>query len=133
MDWKPLLAAAGLDPAAFQGAAPEWNSLAAFDTRAAWTGTWPGARHSLRIEAAAWRGKPVFFALIGPWSRPARMQPNEAEAGQKVSQVLLLGSTLALILGAVFLARSNLKRGRGDRRGALDLAFFTFCSEIVLW
>jgi hypothetical protein len=28
----------------------------------------------MRIEAAAYRGKPVFFELIGPWPRPERMR-----------------------------------------------------------
>ncbi|PYT25145.1 MAG: hypothetical protein DMG57_26300 [Acidobacteria bacterium] len=41
-DWNVLFSAAGLDPAE-----PEWNSLAVFDARAAWTGTWPGTERPL--------------------------------------------------------------------------------------
>ncbi|HLJ16656.1 MAG TPA: serine/threonine-protein kinase, partial [Bryobacteraceae bacterium] len=67
VDWNALFSAAGLDPAKLLPTGPEWISLAAFDARAAWRGTWPGTDRPLRVEAAAWRGKPVFFALIGPW------------------------------------------------------------------
>ena len=81
VDWKPLFAAAGLDPAQFQSAAPTRLSLAAFDERAAWTGCWPGSDFPLRIEAAAWRGKPVFFDLIGPWSPPRRSQHESQTLG----------------------------------------------------
>ena len=133
VDWNALFTAAGLNPAAFHPAEPEWNSLAVFDARAAWTGTWSGTQRPLRVEAAAWHGKPVFFALLGPWSRPDRMEPFELRPGQKAGLVALISLVFVLILGAVFLARANLRRGRGDRRGAFRLAFFAFCASIVLW
>src|SRR6202453_1925569 len=56
-DWNILFSAAGLDPAQFHSSQPAWNSLAASDARAAWTGTWPGTARPLRVEAAAWQGK----------------------------------------------------------------------------
>jgi hypothetical protein len=49
-DWNVLFAAAGLDPAQFQKAEPAWNSLADSDTRAAWTGAWPGTARPLRVK-----------------------------------------------------------------------------------
>ncbi len=132
-DWRVLLSAAGLDAAALQPATPEWNSLAVFDARAAWTGKWPGTQRPLRIEAAAWRGKPVFFSLIGPWTRPARMQPFQPSAGQRAANIIGIAILILVLLGAVSLARWNLLRGRGDRRGAFRLAFFVFCIQIALW
>src|SRR5262249_24325815 len=59
-DWSKLFAAAGLEMTQLQTADPQWNSLADSDQRAAWTGKWPGTDRPLRVEAAAWRGKPVF-------------------------------------------------------------------------
>jgi serine/threonine-protein kinase len=132
-DWKVLFSAAGLDPAAFQPATPEWNSLAVFDARAAWTGNWPGTQRPLRIEAAAWRAKPVYFALIGPWTRPARMQPFERSAGERARDIVAIAMLFLVLVGAVSVARWNLVRGRGDRRGAFRLAFFVFCVQLALW
>jgi hypothetical protein len=132
-DWKKLFTAAGLDFAAFQPAAPEWNSLAVSDARAAWTGKWPGTQRPLRIEAAAWRGKPVFFSLIGPWTRPARMDPPERTASQKASDIVAIAILLLTLGGAVSVARWNFVRGRGDRRGAFRLALFVFAVQQALW
>jgi hypothetical protein len=33
----------------------------------------------------------------------------------------------------VYLSRENLRRGRGDRRGAARLAIFVFCAQFALW
>jgi len=132
-DWKKLFVEAGLDPAAFQPVAPEWNSLAASDSRAAWTGKWPGTQRPLRIEAAAWRGKPVYFSLIGPWNRPSRMQPSERSASQRASDIFALTILVLIIAGSVLVARWNLMRGRGDRRGAFRLALFVFVLQLTLW
>ena len=70
-DWNRLFQAAGFDLAQFQPVEPQWTPLANWDQRAAWT------KGRLRVEAAAWRGKPVFFRIIGPWSVPERKQPTE--------------------------------------------------------
>ena len=132
-DWKPLLSAAGLDAGTLRPAEPEWNSLAVFDTRAAWTGTWPGSQRALRVEAAAWRGKPVYFAMIGGWTHPYRMQPQERSASQKAADVVGTCLLILVLGGAVWLARWNQRRGRGDRPGAFRLAAFVFCAQIALW
>src|ERR1700691_100551 len=71
-DWSILFKAADLDIKQFQATEPLWNSLATADTRMAWTGTWPGTMRPLHVEAAAWRGKPVFFSLTGDWTKPDR-------------------------------------------------------------
>jgi serine/threonine-protein kinase len=134
VDWNVLFREAGLDATQFKSAEPMWTSLAAFDTRAAWTGTWPGSSRPMRIEAAAFQGKPVFFSLIGPWTRPKRMRPDPpTSAGQRAANLLLVGMTLSVLTGAVMLARRNCLRGRGDRRGAFRLACVVFVTMIGLW
>ena len=133
IDWTPLFGAAGLDPSQFQPAPSEWSSLANSDARAAWTGNWPGSNRPLRIEAGAWRGKPVFFRLIGPWTRPTRMHPDDGSSGQRVAQIIELILFLAILTGAGLLARRQYKRGAGDRQGAFRLARFVFLMQIVLW
>jgi hypothetical protein len=134
-DWKALFAAAGLDISKFQTTAPLWASLAASDTRQAWTGEWPGFNHrALRVEAAAWHGRPVFFSLIGPWTRAYRMPSSEPAGTGKILTLILVTVALLLpIVAAVFLARWNFVRGKGDRRGAMRLAILIFFLHMALW
>ena len=132
VDWRALFTLAGLDMERFQPAEPLWNWLAASDTRAAWTGTWPGSNRALRVEAAALGGRPVAFMLVGPWRTPWRMP--EPASGVTTAYFLLLMATLAavLVIGIV-LARNNLRAGRGDRRGAARLAVCMTALLLGLW
>ena len=120
-DWKPLFAAAGLDPAEFQSAAPARLPLASFDERAAWTGLWPGTDFPLDIEAAAWRGKPVFFRMGGPWTTPDRSQHNNQTPGQHASQIIEVVLAILLLAAAALVARRNYAKGRSDVLGAFRL------------
>jgi serine/threonine protein kinase len=132
-DWSILFAAAGLQQSEFQPAQPTWNSLAGGDTRVAWTGKWPGTERPLRIEAASLQGKPVFFSLIGAWTKPQRTGADQRTGGEKTRQVVGVLMVLSMLFGAVFLARRNYRLGRGDREGAVRLAFVMFGLEMALW
>jgi hypothetical protein len=134
-DWGPLFAAADVDPAKLKGAQPQWNSLAAADARAAWTGTWPGTTFPLRVEAAAWHGKPVYFALVGDWRKPWRMVAADSseERKQKLSQIIFLALLSAMLVAGALLARRNYRQGRADREGALRLATVMFVLEVLMW
>jgi serine/threonine-protein kinase len=133
VDWKPLFAAAGLDPAGFHPVEPQWLSLAAFDARVAWTGTWPGSGRPLRIEAAAWRGKPVYFSEVGSWTTPNRMQNSKTRAAQHASQVLAVILAILLLAGGAWIARRNYVTGKSDLHGAFRLASAVFLIEIAIW
>lgn len=133
-DWNVLFNAAGLDPSKFQAAQSTWNSLAASDTRVAWTGSWPGSKRPLRVEAASFQGKPVFFQLIGDWVKPDRMISTEKTSfGEKAGKIFGIFLLVAGLLGAGLLARRNYLRGRGDREGALRLAVVIFLLEMLLF
>ncbi len=134
IDWNLLLNAAGLDVSKLQPAQSTWNSLAASDTRVAWTGVWPGTTRPLRVEAASFQGKPVFFQLIGDWTKPDRMVSTEKksfgdQAGRIIGMILLVAGLTA----ACLLARRNYRHGRGDRQGALRLAVAVFVAEMALF
>jgi serine/threonine protein kinase len=133
-DWNILFAAAGLEPAKFQPTTSAWNSLAASDTRAAWTGSWPGSARPLRVEAAAFQGKPVFFSLISDWTKPDRMTNTEKKSiAEKMSSYIQIFVLVGGLCGAALLARKNYRHGRGDRTGALRLAIVMFVMEIGLF
>jgi len=133
LDGNALLAAAGLDAARFKTAEPHWTPLAICDQRAAWTGTYPGDANPLRAEAAWWRGKLVYFALISPWTRAERMQPAEQTLSQKILLVIVLTFLCGLVIGACLLARHNVKLGRADWRSAFRLSGFLFALGMISW
>jgi serine/threonine-protein kinase len=129
-DWNALFTAAGLDQSTFQPAEPLWTSLAAADTRIAWT------RHSpreQRIEAASFRGQPVFFRIVEPWTRPDRMPGASDTLGGAVEMSVLGVLLVIIIVAAAALAVGNLRRQRGDRRGAFRIAIFTFGVHLAIW
>jgi hypothetical protein len=130
-DPAPLFLAAGLDLKSFQPSDPQWTPLAATDTRAAWTGIIPGPpQNPVRVEAAWWRGKPVYFQIIGPWTQPDRMPvaPSQSRSDY-VWPILTIGG---VFFGAI-MAWRNLRLGRGDRQGALRLAGFAFLLNLAIF
>lgn len=132
VDWTPLFELAALDQAALQPAEPVWAWLASFDTRAAWTGTWPESGRPLRVEAAGFGGRPVAFMVMGDWQKPWRMA-DETSGETTAYLVLLLGVTIIILAGSAILARRNISEGRGDRRGAARLAAYISTVLMVLW
>jgi serine/threonine protein kinase len=133
-DWNIAFSAAGLDASKLQPAQPMWNSLAASDVRMAWTGVWPGTTRALRVEAASFQGKLVFFRLIGDWTKPPRMVSTEPKSlGDKVSRIIGIVLLLGGLIGACLLARRNYLRGRGDREGALRLATVVFLLDMAMF
>ncbi len=134
LDWAPLFSAAGLEPSHWTPAQPIWTPPVYAETRAAWTGTLPNRPDiPMRIEAAAYQGKVVYFELIGPWTRPQRMQTFQAAAGLQTFEVIGIVLLLSLLVGGAWLARRNLRAGRSDRRGAARLATVVFAAAAAEW
>ncbi len=128
-DWGALFHEAGLDMNRFTPVEPRWTPRSFAAVRAAWEGPHPELPGvTMRVEAASYRGRPVSLLWLGPWSRPAR-EAVPVRTGFAVWSVLLL----VLLLGAGWLARANLRAGRGDRRGAMRLALTAFVVEAGMW
>jgi serine/threonine-protein kinase len=133
VDWSPLFHAAEIDVTRLHSAEPEWVGLGAFDTRAAWIGTWPDSGRPLRVEAAAWHGKPVFFLLIGPWKQPTRMQHIDTNSGAHAGQVIELTILILLLASAAWIARRNYTQGKSHVPGAIRLLGTVFVIEMAVW
>jgi serine/threonine-protein kinase len=133
-DWNSLFVEAGLDPARFEKREPTWVPASPFDARAEWTGSIPELPDvQLTVSVAAFRGKLVHFELLGPWSRPARMEVQAVSTGLRIAQVTITLVFLLLASAGVFFARRNLQQGRGDRKGAFRLAQFLFVTTVLQW
>ena len=130
-DWVPLFSAAGLDPSKWPPALPAWTPPVYGDARVAWIGSLAERPNMpMRIEAASYRGKPVYFELIGPWTRPERMQSYQPSSERTFLVIFIVLLLSVLVVSAMF-ARQNLRLGRGDRRGASRLAAFVFAAWAV--
>jgi serine/threonine-protein kinase len=128
-DWKPWFEMARLDPAAVQPTSPEWVIPMAFDTRLAWKGAWPEAPEvPVRIEAAAWRGKPVSFRIVEPWTAPT----TKTVSGFSPLVLLYLAFGWFLVFPvACWIAVRNIRRKRADIDGALKLAALTLVLTLL--
>ena len=135
VDWDVLFTLAGLDHAAFRPVEPRWVPAVYADQRRAWEGALAEQPdHTIRVEAAAAAGRPVFFAITGPWSRSVR----EAQPLPQTGFGLFLAVTATLVMPALMLAAAalawrNVRDGRGDRRGALRAALVLLCVTVVAW
>jgi serine/threonine-protein kinase len=130
-DWSPLLTEAGLGPAALVPAVSIWAAPVDSDRKAAWSGTYPGQPDvPIHVEAASYRGRPVWFAVLGPWSGPLRQEEGPQTAADRIVDRVFLCFLVGVQIGAVLLARRNLRLGRGDRKGAF--AVCTFVSGMFL-
>ena len=133
-DWPALFADAGLDFKGFSEASPQWLPPQPFDARGEWTGALPWARDiPVRVSAAAYGGKPVYFEVLGPWSRPTRMAESRFRAAPRFRWFVISAVVAVLLAGAIVFARRNLRSGRGDRRGALVLGLGFFATNLGRW
>ena len=132
--WDALFEAAGLPLSTFTAVAPQWTPRDFADVRAAWEGPLPDRpEYRVRIEAAAYRGRPVSLLMVGPWSRPSGMQALTRSSAQTV---LIGAATLvlvALVIAAMLFARHNVRARRADVRGAWRLALFVMVGYAAVW
>jgi serine/threonine-protein kinase len=133
--YGPLFERAGLNLEEFKETPPEWNPLLPTDSRRAWVGRYPGdAGGPVRVEAGGYRGRPVYFQVIETFDRPTR-EPGRDPASMSTRASHWAGAALVLsaLLVPPFVARRNLRRGVGDRRGAWRLGLAVAALSLASW
>jgi serine/threonine-protein kinase len=131
-NWETVLSESGFNSSTLKRVPSSWVPPVNSDARAAWEG------HNInqtpiRLEAAAYRGKPVYFEIIEPWTKPYRAQQESLMVRFRIFLILAGVAAVITLVGAFLLARRNLRLGRGDRNGAFKLALFLFVGELVAW
>jgi serine/threonine-protein kinase len=119
-DWQPFIKAAGYDVRALSPVAPEWAAPVDSDLKSAWL-----AKDGSRIEAAAYHGRPVWFAAGVEQS--IRAVATADRLAFAMSVVFLIGIPVAVLL----MARRNLRRRQVDRAGAFRAAGFFFVAMFI--
>ncbi|MFQ5495491.1 MAG: serine/threonine-protein kinase, partial [Phycisphaerae bacterium] len=133
-EWASLFSRAGFDIDRFTRVDSLWSPPVWADARAAWEGTYPDCPDvPVRVEAAAHRGKPVYFEQVYAWTRPDRMRPPSEAAGQRAGNAILIGLFMTVLVGGFLMARRNIRLGRSDRRGALRLMAFVLVTIVLAW
>jgi serine/threonine-protein kinase len=131
-DWGYLFRQAGLDLNRFAPVDPRWTPRNYAGVRAAWEG--PHPEHpglTMRVEAASYRGRPVSFRWIGPWTRPSR--DPEGHAAEQAGALVFEGLLLFFLIGGALVARHNLRAGRGDKRGAIRIGAAVIVLQAAMW
>jgi hypothetical protein len=124
------LTAAGLDSTRFTPVTPQSIPPMYADSVMAWTGTYAaGPPDPIRVEAAAWHGRPVSFAITGPWTKPVSRSATTGEMGT----IVFIATIVVALLSAAFVAWRNLRLGRVDRKGALTVAKMLFAASMLRW
>ncbi len=141
-DWSRLFVAAGLDAPAFKEVPVVlWAPVFGADETRAWEGAAGG--NALRVEAGAYRGRPVQFLVRTTTTKPLSGWPGTqvdrrrgAGLGRSTRlnirwalDMVLTVTMFAAVAVLAVLARRNLRLGRGDRRGAYALAIIVFVAE----
>jgi hypothetical protein len=127
LDPALLFTYAGLNRSDFVQAAPPSGSPAALQM---WTGTYPGQNGPpVRVAMSQDRGRLILFKVEEPWvgTVPA------GAAGERAGSLFISAVLASIVVGAAWLAFTNVRRGRGDRRGALRLAAFVSVVSVVSW
>jgi protein kinase-like protein len=132
-DSAALFRLAGLDQAAFHAVTPEWLPRFTSDARVAWEGPMPGGPARVRVEAAAWHGRPIYFQIVEPWTKPHRMEENVVSRSARVLNALAVIATVVLLVSALLVSRSNVRAGRGDWNGASRLGIAAVVAQLVAW
>jgi serine/threonine-protein kinase len=133
-NWSVLFETAGMKIEDFRSVAAEWSPLAFADERQAWEGVYPDAKDiPIRIEAAAFAGRPVSFRIIEPWVTPSSNPEDSQGRTQSATSVIELVLPVVILIGGALLAVRNIKLGRSDRRGAFRIGMYLFVVRMLVW
>ena len=134
-DWAVLFEAAGLNQPDFTPVKSEWVPPVNSDTRVAWEGKLPNQTQlPIRLEAASYAGKPVFFRIVGPWNSHGLLgQARSDSVMGKIIQFVLVAGVVAFFALGILLGPRNLRDGSADRKGGGRLAVYMFLALMAAW
>ena len=87
----------------------------------------------IRVEAAAFAGRPVSFRIIEPWTATGIRPDSSRSVARSVMSVIELALPILVLIGGALLAVRNIRLGRSDRRGAFRLGVYLFVIRMLAW
>jgi len=139
--WEVLFDLMGLEMADFTPVEPRYSPGHFADERVAWEGVFPeDPETSLRIEAAAFAGRPTSLRFFPSYEPLVRSPAPPSDGGIGVATVAALFVVvvsiillMTVIFGGLYVAQRNLRSGRGDARGARRLGFGVAIALGIAW
>ena len=129
IDWSSFLREAGLDPAKAHPIQISGYPDVAVDQQIAWDVERDG--RSIQVHAGAYGNRPVFFEVRTPWTHLGRVDSYHRPLTQKFGLWIFVCLAIGIDLFCVFLARKNVRLGRGDKKGGLRVALFLFAVQFT--
>lgn len=133
-DWKKLFDEAGLDITKFTPVEMKWTPPLVYEETAAWEGLTAGTDVPVLVQAAGFRGFPVYFSVMESWSEPDSKKAFNSYNGSDDLSTFLWRALIFLLtlLGPIVLVRYNLKNGRGDVSGAVKIGVLTLVLYLLV-
>jgi hypothetical protein len=141
ISWARLFERAGLDLGHFSVQRDEdllgMPSVSA-DNRFVWEGTTSNGENKVRVEAASYNGKLVYFKIVEQDPMPKRIQlgiPPSDKQPIRIEEYRAVEWTYILIIlvAAALVARRSLRLGRSDRKGSFRLGLFILLLNLISW
>lgn len=141
INWLDVMKLAGHDATRFVETAPAWTPSFYADTRVAWRGSLPELPNEpVQIEAGAANGRLTYFRVFAPWNplpstvTAAATQPSaQGGATEIISSLATVLIVPGMMLIGALVARHNVRKGRGDRAGAMRLAAAAIVIAMISW
>jgi hypothetical protein len=132
LDWAKFFDYAGGDLEQLRRGQTRWTAPVDNDAKFAWDGVFRGDATPIHIEAASYRGRPVWFRLSGPWGKGnTAIAPPARSTLTRVVQGAVTIIVMAALTVTFVLARRNLRLGRSDRRTAARLALLLLVAGVI--
>ncbi len=132
-DWKKLFDEAGLDITKFTPVEMKWTPPLVYEETAAWQGLTAGTDVPVLVQAAGFRGLPVYFEVMESWSEPdSKKAFNSTGSDDLPTFMWRLFVFLLLFFGPMVLVRYNLKNGRGDVSGTIKIGVSTLVLYLLM-
>lgn len=134
---EKVFAAMGFDLTKFTEGAPTTIPQVASDQMRAWKGAHPGLPNTnITVEIGWFRGQVTSVSVAWPWT-PAdgnvAANTSSVTTAERVRQIFYLVCAVLGVFAVILHARTNWKRGRGDRKGAVRVAIAQFVLALVVW
>jgi serine/threonine protein kinase len=123
-DWPSLFSAAGLDYNHFKSVPATWYPDTPMDQQFSWEGA--QGQYPVRVRSGTFRGRPVFFSVLGLWDQDKKTPYNESHGAFQFASWFSLILASSLIFICVFLSIRNIRMHRSDIRGAIRASGFLY-------